>query len=327
MILVTGGAGFIGAHVIQELIRFGHFVIGIDNFDDYYDVLLKKERWERLENTFSQNQLSLIEGSILDRGFLFDVFQSHSIDAVINLAAMAGVRNSICDPHKYVLVNTQGSLSLLELMKEFDCRTYVMASTSSLYAGQAMPFIESMDVRHPISPYASSKLGAESMAFAYSHIHGIHIRILRYFTVYGPSGRPDMLPFRLCEWIRRGEPIKIFGDGEHSRDFTFVEDVASATRLAMESSSLDRYEIFNVGGGGNRTSMNSLIKLAEDAFDKKAHIEYLPEVSGDMKHTQSEIEKAQRKLNWSPLVTIEQGVKRMAAWHSQNAHWLDQIKF
>ena len=327
MILVTGGVGFIGSHVIQELVRCGHGVVGIDNFDDYYDVSLKRERWERLQNTSDKNQLFLFEGDILNRGFMKGLFQSHSIDAVVNLAAMAGVRNSIVNPNKYVQVNTQGSLSLLETMKEFDCNVYVMASTSSLYAGQTMPFVESMDVRWPISPYASSKLGAESMAYTFSHIHGINVRILRYFTVYGPSGRPDMLSFRLCEWVRRGQPIEIFGDGEHSRDFTFVEDVASATRLAMESSSLDGYEIFNVGGGGNRISMNALIELVEDTFGKKAQVEYLPQVSGDMKHTQSEIEKAQRKLGWSPSVSIEEGVARMTAWHNQNADWLNRINF
>ena len=327
MILVTGGAGFIGSNVIREFLVSGHDVIGLDNFDDYYDVRLKRERWQVLHAMRDKGKLILLEGDILDQVFMEKLFHEHPIDAVVNLAAMAGVRNSIINPKKYVEVNTLGSLRLLETMKKFGCGLYVMASTSSLYAGQEMPFVESMDVRQPISPYASSKLGAETMSYAFSHIHGIRVRILRYFTVYGPSGRPDMLPFRLCEWVRRDAPIKIFGDGEHSRDFTHVVDVAYATRLAVESSSLDRYEIINIGGGGNRISMNELIQMVAQSFVKDARVDFLPEVTGDMKHTQSEIQKAQSKLGWSPSVSIRDGVQNMVNWHIDNAHWLDKIKF
>ena len=202
LILVTGAAGFIGSRICELIENRNTRVIAIDNFDKYYDTRLKHYRWEKLKKL---RHLECYEVDITDVSALEDLFTQYSFDAVLNMAAMAGVRYSIENPHKYFRVNTSGFVGMLELMRKFDVKHIVQASTSSLYAGLQMPFIESLDVRTPISPYAASKLGAEALGYTYSSLHGFDVTVLRYFTVYGPAGRPDMAPFRFAEWCIRGE--------------------------------------------------------------------------------------------------------------------------
>ena len=321
MILVTGGAGFIGSEVIRELTSAGLSVLAIDNFDPYYDPILKRHRWETVRNS---SNVDFVEGSILDEKLMRQLFGSNKFDGVINLAAMAGVRYSIEKPEKYISVNTLGSLRLLELMREFKVNNYVMASTSSLYAGCEMPFTEDSDVRFPLSPYASSKLGAETAAYTYNVNHGISVKVLRYFTVYGPAGRPDMSPFRFIEWVARGEKIQLYGDGKQSRDFTYVSDVAKATvsALQMQDSS---FEIINIGGGAERTSILELIQLIEKNIGRKAHIDFLPKSPGDMLHTSANIDKANSILGWSPTTSVEEGIELTVSWHMANQDWLTKI--
>ena len=318
-ILLTGCAGFIGARTAAMLLERGDEVVGVDNLNDYYDVSLKRHR---LKDLAAQPGFSLHQVDIEDRDALAGVFAAHRFDAVVNLAARAGVRASIENPRVYLTTNTQGTLNLLELMAERGVRQFVMASTSSLYAGAPMPFVETADVTNPISPYAATKLAAEALARTWHHLHGINVAILRYFTVYGPAGRPDMSPFRFVEWIRRGQSIKLFGDGQQSRDFTYVDDVAAGTVAAL---AIEGCEVFNIGGGNNPLTINAMMATIEEGLGKKAIVDHLPPNPADMQDTAADISKAARVLGWKPSIAPAEGLRRTAAWHLDNADWLDRI--
>lgn len=321
-ILLTGAAGFIGSRICELLEGRGVRVVAIDNFDPYYDVRLKHYRWGRLKKL---KHVVCQEMDITHVPALEDLFAKHTFDAVINMAAMAGVRYSIENPQKYFKVNTEGFLGLLEVMRKFDVKQIVQASTSSLYAGLQMPFLETLDVRTPISPYAASKLGAEALAFTYSSLHGFDVTVLRYFTVYGPAGRPDMAPFRFAEWCLREEQIQLFGDGKQSRDFTFVDDIAFGTIAALERR-LPGFEILNLGGGGERTTILEMIEMIGEISGKRPIIEFLPVAQGDMLHTQASIERADRKLNWRPKTSIEQGYSTLIQWHKNHRDLVTLMK-
>jgi len=256
-ILVTGCAGFIGSRVAALLIEQGQPVVGLDNLNAYYDVSLKQHRLQQLE------KLPGFEFRAIDlenREALASLFREHAIEKVVNLAARAGVRYSMENPTVYMTTNALGSLNLLEEMRRHNIGKYMLASTSSLYAGQSMPFTEDLPVNTPISSYAASKKAAELMAYSHHFLHGIDVSICRYFTVYGPAGRPDMSIFRFIHWIDQGKPIELFGDGTQSRDFTFVDDIARGTIAALQPVG---YEIFNLGGGNQPVSLNTIIeKLA-----------------------------------------------------------------
>jgi len=230
-ILVTGAAGFIGWKTSQKLLEAGRPVIGVDNMNDYYDVTLKTRRLEELQKT---EGFTFYLSDIENLASMDTIFRDNKIDAVINLAARAGVRYSIENPHVYMSTNAQGVLNLLELMRKYGVRKLVHASTSSLYAGQKMPFTEELPVNTPISPYAASKKASEAMAYAYHYLFDLDISVLRYFTVYGPAGRPDMSIFRFIKWIDEGKPLELFGDGTQSRDFTYIDDIASGTINALK---------------------------------------------------------------------------------------------
>lgn len=319
-ILLTGCAGFIGARTASMLLERGDEVVGVDNLNDYYDVRLKQHRLAGLtvRPAFSFQPLD-----IEDRDALAAVFAAGRFDAVVNLAARAGVRASMENPRVYLTTNTQGTLNLLELMAEHGVPQFVMASTSSLYAGAPMPFVETADVTNPISPYAATKLAAEALARTWHHLHGINVAILRYFTVYGPAGRPDMSPFRFVEWVRRGRPIKLFGDGNQTRDFTYVDDVAVATVAAL---GLKGCEVLNIGGGNRPFSINEMISAIEKGLGRSAVIEHLPPNPADMHDTSADIAKAHRLLGWRPSIAPEEGLRLTTAWHLENAAWLDSIK-
>ena len=301
------------------LLERGDQVVGVDNLNDYYDIRLKDHRLESLRKhpDFSFRQLD-----IEDRESLAGVFAGSRFDAVVNLAARAGVRASMDNPRVYLTTNTQGTLNLLELMAEHGVPQFVMASTSSLYAGAPMPFVETADVTNPISPYAATKLAAEALARTWHHLQGINTAILRYFTVYGPAGRPDMSPFRFIEWIRRGQPVRLYGDGSQTRDFTYIDDIAAGTVAAL---SVRGCETINLGGGNRPLPINAMIAAIEEGVGKKAVVEHLPPNPVDMPDTSADIAKAGKILAWEPSVSPQEGFRRTARWHLENADWLGRI--
>jgi len=319
-ILLTGAAGFIGSKTCESLLESGTEVIGIDNMNHYYDVGVKEFRLGRLKK---HDKFRFHQIDIEDLKALQGLFSANRFEAVINLAARAGVRYSMENPFVYMTTNAQGTLNLLSLMKEHDVKKMVLASTSSLYAGQPMPFREDLPVNTPISPYAASKKAAEVMAYTFHYLYGLDISIVRYFTVYGPAGRPDMSIFRFIKWIDEGTPLEIFGDGSQSRDFTFVDDIAKGTIRAVQPVG---YEIINLGGGKNPISINEIISKIEKYLGKKAKITAKPFHKTDLKETWADITKAQKILGWTPSVGIDEGLKKSIDWYLENKSWLKGIK-
>lgn len=317
--LVTGAAGFIASKVCELLLADGVEVVGIDNLNDYYDVRLKDYRLESL----AQNpKFHFQKIDIENTAELSALFQKHRFDVVFNLAARAGVRYSMENPHVYMTTNAIGSLNLLEEVRKQGVKKFVLASTSSLYAGQKMPFSEELPVNTPISPYAATKKAAEVMAYSYHFLYGIDVSVVRYFTVYGPCGRPDMSIFRFIQWINEGKKLELFGDGGQSRDFTFVEDIARGTILAAKEVG---YEIINLGGGEKPTSLNEIISGIESRLGKKAQVEGLEFHKADIKETSADISKAQRLLGWAPKVKLSEGLDSTVEWHLKNAEWVAKI--
>ena len=319
-LLITGCAGFIGAHTSALALESGHEVVGLDNLNNYYDVELKRHRINPLRNHdgFHFHEINIEDGDALDR-----VFEQYKFDAVINLAARAGVRASMNDPHVYMRTNTVATLNLLERMVRNDISKFVMASTSSLYAGHPTPFAEDANVTRPISPYAATKLAAESLCHVWHHLHDIDVAALRYFTVYGPAGRPDMAPFRFCEWIRRDTPITLYGDGSQTRDFTYIDDIATGTLASLHISG---YEVINLGGGHSPLRVDAMISLLEKEFRHKARIDFQPFNEADMRDTSADVTKARTLLGWHARVSPEEGLRRTASWHMENALLLDGIR-
>ncbi|MBP1761310.1 MAG: nucleotide sugar epimerase [Firmicutes bacterium] len=318
-ILVTGVAGFIGSKVTEFLLDQGCTVIGVDNLNDYYDTTLKYWRLERLQmnNNFTFYKLDIENYEALDI-----IFHMHHPDAVINLAARAGVRYSMENPFVYMTTNAGGTLNLLDLCRLHDVSKFVLASTSSLYAGQTMPFHESLAVNTPISPYAASKKAAENMAYSYHYLYGLDITILRYFTVYGPAGRPDMSIFRFAKWIIEDKALQIFGDGKQSRDFTYVDDIARGTIAALKPVG---YEVINLGNN-HPADLLKVVDLIEIYTGKKAVFEYEEFHKADILDTWADINKAKNLLGWSPQIELEEGIHRTAAWFEQNWQWLQNIR-
>ncbi|QEG20281.1 NAD-dependent epimerase/dehydratase family protein [Mariniblastus fucicola] len=318
--LITGCAGFIGSRVAAKLLGEGHQVHGVDDLNDYYDISLK---FHRLEPLLMQVGFSFDQAGIENRDQVDRIFEQHKFDAVINLAAAVGVRYSLENPHVYMTTNGVGNLNLLEAMRHAGVRKYVLASTSSLYAGQQMPFLESLPVNTPISPYAASKKAAESMAWSYHHLFDIDVSVVRYFTVYGPAGRPDMGIFRFVRWIAEGEPIQIFGDGEQSRDFTFVDDIAEGTVRALKPLG---FEIINLGGGEKPVSLNAIIQKLASRFGRKPMVEYRDPHEADMQSTWADISKAKQLLDWEPTISIDDGLEQCADWYLYNLPWAREIQ-
>ncbi len=318
--LVTGAAGFIGSKVAELLLADGHTVVGIDNLNDYYDVRLKEYRLEQLRARpgFTFHKIDIEDLAALDR-----LFAENPFVAVLNLAARAGVRYSMEHPHVYLSTNTAGTLNLLECMRKYGVKKQVLASTSSLYAGQSMPFTEDLAVNTPLSPYAASKKAAEMMAYSYHKLYGIDISVCRYFTVFGPGGRPDMSIFRFIKWIDEGKPVELFGDGTQSRDFTYVDDIARGTIAATKPVG---YEVFNLGGGNNPISLNEVIGFIEKALGKQAVIDRKPFHVADVDSTWADISKAKRVLGWEPRITPMDGFQRCVDWYLANKPWLRDVR-
>jgi UDP-glucuronate 4-epimerase len=323
--LVTGVAGFIASRVAEFLLADGHSVVGVDSLNDAYDVRLKYWRLAQIEHMpgFTFHKLD-----ICDRPALADLFARQrstaggSWDAVINLAARAGVRQSVENPWIYLDANVTGTLNLLELCREHGIRKFVLASTSSLYGkDNPMPYCEDADTNHPLSPYAASKKAAEALCYTYHYLYGIDISIPRYFTVYGPAGRPDMSLFRFVQWISEGRPVAVFGDGQQSRDFTYVDDIARGTIAALRPLG---YDVINLGSDQPVVLMDA-IHLIERLLDKPARIEYRPAQPADVRSTWADISRAEGLLGWRPAVNFEQGIGRLVAWYRENGAWASGV--
>jgi len=316
--LVTGCAGFIGAKISELLLQQGSTVVGVDNLNEAYDVRLKQWRLNQLQGWPGFRFARL---DILDRPMLADLFKTE-FGAVINLAARAGVRQSVESPWAYYETNVLGTLNLLELCREHGVTKFVQASSSSLYgANNPLPFSEAANTDHPLSPYAASKKAAEVLCYTYHELYSLDVTVFRYFTVYGPAGRPDMSPFRFVQWISEQRPVTIFGDGTQSRDFTYVDDIARGTVAGLESVG---YEIINLGFGRPVVLMEAL-RLIEDLVGQKAHIEFLPHHVADVSATWSDISKAKRLLQWQPDTPFEEGIARLVSWYRRNREWVSKI--
>lgn len=316
--LVTGTAGFIGARTSELLIKDGHTVAGIDNMNDAYDPRMKEYRLRKLQAMprFTFHPLDISNKSIIDR------FKGEKFDGVINLAARAGVRYSVEDPWIYVESNMIGTLNLLEICRQTGTKKFVVASTSSIYGGDPpYPTPESASSSEPLQPYAASKKGAEAMCHAYHHLYDIDVSVVRYFTVYGPAGRPDLALFRFVQWITEGLPVRVNGDGEQSRGFTYIDDIARGTILALKPVG---YEIINLGGHEVIT-INNLIKLLEEVIGKKADVQYGPPNPADMFTNWADVTKAGELLGWEPQFSMRAGVEKLVEWYNDERGWASKI--
>ncbi|HWP96281.1 MAG TPA: NAD-dependent epimerase/dehydratase family protein [Syntrophomonadaceae bacterium] len=318
-ILVTGAAGFIGSRVAGLLLDQGYETVGIDNLNDYYDVELKLRRLAELKN---RPGFYFYPTDIENYAALNIIFELHHPDAVINLAARAGVRYSLENPFIYLSTNAMGTLNLLDLCRAYSIPKFILASTSSLYAGQVSPFNEDLPVNTPISPYAASKKAAEAMAYSYHYSYGIDVTILRYFTVYGPAGRPDMSIFIFIKQIIEGHPLTIFGDGLQSRNFTYVDDIARGTVQALL---LEGYEVINLGNN-HPAKLMDMVHLIEKYTSKQGKYHYEDFHKADIKETWADIGKAQSLMGWKPATDLDEGIKKTVAWFEDNWSWVQRIK-
>lgn len=318
--LITGIAGFIASRVADMLLEDGHRVIGVDNLNDAYDVRVKEYRLGRLQGrpNFTFKHMDISDRAEVDA--LGD--QVGQVNAVINLAARAGVRSSVIDPWVYVGTNTIGTLNLLELCRRNGVPKFILASTSSLYGStNPMPFREDANTDFPLQPYAASKKGAEAMAYTYHYLHGIDVTVFRYFTVYGPAGRPDMVMFRFAQWISEERPVHMNGSGEQTRGFTYLDDIARGTIQGLKPLG---YEIVNLGGHES-ISMNELICMLEKRLGKKANVVYHPMHPADVLGNLADVEKAGRLLGWEPQVSLDQGVTNLVDWYLKERSWASQV--
>lgn len=317
--LLTGSAGFIGYHVASNLLETGHEVLGIDNLNDAYDPALKNWRLRQLGDApgFQFHQID-----IMDKAALEEVWGDGTYAAIINLAARAGVRQSVRNPLAYYQSNLLGTLNLLDLARSRQVPKVVQASTSSLYGGHnPRPFKEDTDTSRPLSPYAASKGAAEMLCHTYHQLHDLDISVLRYFTVYGPAGRPEMSVFRFIQWITEERPLILYGDGYQERDFTYVDDIVAGTIAALRPLG---FEIINLGSD-RPVTLHELIKILEVQIGLKAKIDQREEVPGDIRATWADIEKAQELLRWEPRVPLEDGLKETVAWYLHERSWASQI--
>ena len=314
---VTGAAGFIASVVSTKLLESGHEVVGIDNLNDAYDITIKNWRLEKLQDyanfSFIQNDISTSSRSWTD--------SFKNADSVLHLAGRAGVRQSVETPHVYIESNVLGTLNVLEAVKGHNIQNIVIASTSSVYGSSLIqPYDEDSESSKVLSPYAASKKSAETLAHAYHHLHGINTQILRFFTVYGPAGRPDMSIFRFIKGISDGSEILLYGDGGE-RDFTYVDDIAEGVCQARD---LEGYNIINLGGD-NPVRIKKIIELIEKYTSKSASIKVVGRDPADVPSTWANINTAKDILSWEPNVSIEVGISRTVDWYKDNYDWAKKI--
>jgi UDP-glucuronate 4-epimerase len=318
--LLAGSAGFIGSRVAEFLIKDGHTVVGVDDMNDAYDVRLKNFRLEKLRGLenylhFQENITSL---PALER--IAD--EAGPFEAVINLAARAGVRASVENPWVFVDTNVTGTLNLLEICRRRGIPKFVLASTSSIYGNDApLPTPETACSDLPLQPYAATKKAAEALAHSYHYLYNLDVTVFRYFTVYGPAGRPDMVMFRFCQWISEGKPVHLNGDGEQTRGFTYVDDIARGTIRGLMPVG---YEVINLGGHES-ISINDMIAILENYIGKKAEVVHHPFHPADMSANLANVEKAGRLLGWEPQVPLQEGIWRLVQWYMQERAWASQV--
>ncbi|MFA5142341.1 MAG: GDP-mannose 4,6-dehydratase [Candidatus Woesearchaeota archaeon] len=309
MYLVTGGAGFIGSHVVDRLLARGDKVLCLDNLNDYYPAEVKLNN---IQHQMNHPDFEFLRGDIRDAKLMKELHK-YPIENIIHLAAMAGVRNSIAHPKLYEKVNVGGTMNMLNLAKDLSVKNFVFASSSSVYGNnKKVPFSESDNVDNPISPYAATKKAGELMAYTYHHLYHLPVSCLRFFTVYGPRGRPDMAPLKFTRLIDSGKPIEVYGDGTSQRDYTYIDDIVSGIIAASDIP--HPYEIFNLGNN-KPVRLDYFISLIERNLGKKAQIMHKPKQEGDVDITYADISKAESLLGYKPKVSIEEGIERLVRWH------------
>lgn len=319
-ILVTGCAGFIGFHLAQKLVEEGHLVRGIDNLAaSYYGREFKQWRLSQLGMcpSFTFNCCDIRNRDLLSTVFR-EAFSRQPVDALLHMAGSANVRDSVLNPKTYYESNVLGTLNLLEVCRESRIRKFVLASTSSVYgAGADGPIREDAEDIHPLSPYGASKVAAEAMLHSYHHLYGLDSSILRYFTVYGPAGRPDMSVLGFIQAIHEDRPITVYGDGTQTRDLVYVDDVVRGT---LASLTLKGYETVNLGHG-HPQALNDVISMIEDALGRTAKVRYEAENTADLQTTHADINRARTLLGWSPTIGIEDGIRRTVDWYVNSKGW------
>lgn len=317
-ILLTGCAGFIGSHTTKALLQKGYNVIGVDNLNDYYNPSWKQNNLNQLnhENNFTFSRLDITDQAALEQIFKQQQEQNEPIQKIVHLAARAGVRASIEQPLLYQKVNVEGTLNLLELARKYQVVQFVFASTSSIYGAQKkIPFSETDPVNEPVSPYAATKKAAEMLCYTYSHLHQLKVTCLRFFTVYGPAGRPDMAPYLFTEALLKGKPINKFGDGSTKRDYTYIDDIVSGLVAAVEKPFA--FEIINLGNN-TPVSLNEFISTLEEITDKKAKINQMGMQTGDVPLTYANIDKAGKLLGYQPKTSLKEGLMKFVEWYREN---------
>lgn len=324
---LTGVAGFIAARVAELLLDNGNTVIGVDNMNDSYDVRMKEYRLGKL---IDRRGFEFWKVDISNREDLLNVFHKEfdrnkdvHCDAIINLAARAGVRQSVENPWVYVDTNITGTLNLLELCKDYEINKFILASTSSTYGADApLPTPENANSDLPLQPYAATKKGAEVLAHAYHYLYGIDVTVFRYFTVYGPAARPDMVMFRLAQWIHEGKTVQVNGDGEQSRGFTYIDDIARGTILGLRPLG---YQVINLGGHES-VKINDIIHLFENLIGREAHVQHHPAHPADMRANWADVQKANELIGWRPEVPLREGIANLIAWYQTERSWASQIQ-
>jgi UDP-glucuronate 4-epimerase len=312
-VLVTGGAGFIGSHVAEYLLERGDDVVIVDEVNDYYDVRIKEENLRLLQEKYDEDRLIIYRCDICDHDKMEEIFDIERPGWVCHMAARAGVRPSINDPFVYIHSNIRGTTHLMELSHKYGIQNFVFASSSSVYGGsKSTYFSEDEIVDNPVSPYAASKKACELLAYTYHHLYQLNVTGLRFFTVYGPRGRPDMAPFKFIDRVSRGLELQQFGDGSSSRDYTYIDDIVDGVVRSIDRP--HKYEVFNLGKGDG-TSLSEFIDLVQKYVGKKAVIKVMPDQPGDVPYTCADVSKAHALLGYKSKVTFEEGIRRTAEWY------------
>lgn len=315
-VLVTGGAGFVGSSTAARLLERGDAVVIVDEMNDYYDVRIKENNLRRLRELCpDEKRLVIYRGDICEEAFMLALFEKERPQWVCHMAARAGVRPSIQDPYVYIHSNIRGTTHLMELSHKFGVENFVFASSSSVYGGsKSALFSEDESVDNPVSPYAASKKACELLAYTYHHLYNLNVTGLRFFTVYGPNGRPDMAPFKFVDRVSRGLELQQFGDGSSSRDYTYIEDIVDGVVRAI-----DRpypYEVFNLGKGSG-TSLKEFISIVEKHVGRKATIKVMPDQPGDVPYTCADVSKAYDMLDYTATVPFDEGIRRTVQWYKE----------